>query len=521
MILEFVRWAFIHITVTLGIVFLVAYPPLTRRIHLPIGDAWRGTVAAIAMAIFCMYSPWVVGPGQQVDIRNVPLGLNGWRYGWKYSAVVGAVIIAVRAIKGGPGVLTTIPLTILCVAMVPLFRKLRTTWWSLALMGLAQAAALYLVGQTMVHPQPKGLEPTSPLWLFIVASYIIGAWLMHAASQHVLERQLLQERLEQELRSKETILEMMPHGILFLDADRRVVHANRAALRLLYGKELPPAVLAHPDVDAALREGRRSTGSRVTLPARNSTERIVQVSTAPLQGGGAIMGIENVTVIIREERESALRQRLELLGRLAAMAAHEIRNPLTTIKGFVQLLSARPEFAGHRSTFSLVKTEVEHINRVVSDFLDLSRTPAAAGEVLLGELVQEVLDSTSLQFPENGVAVHQESAPGLSVRADRRAVVQILKNLVANAYEAMSGGGDLWVVSRQYGDKVCIAVSDSGPGIDSSVLPHIFTPYTTTKATGTGLGLAISHKLAADMGGSLEVVSSPGMGCTFTLSLPA
>lgn len=518
-------WMFVNLMVGVGLVSLATYPPLgLTRFGTARGGYWRDVAAASVMAVFTMFATWEPGPGLKIDVRLVPLGLVGWTHGMSAAAIVGAVIIAVRPLMGGAlaGFVTTIFSTILGVAMIPLFHGRPKKWSWLALMGVAQTLAVYSVGQLVHEHQPPGLEPTSPLWLGIAAIQIISLWVITWQVWNLSERQKLQADLSNALASQKAMLQLVPQALFVLDPDRRVVEANDAAGRLAGPDRLPPEVLANAAVADALRLHHRISGIRTTVRDAQGSERIMLVSTAPLENGSVLLAMANVTTIVRQEREEARRDRLELLGRMAAMAAHEIKNPLTTIKGFLQLMLGRPEFAEHRSTFSLVQGEVEHINRVVGDFLDLSRgSDHEPDHVDLDGLLREVVDAMELQFPASGVAVRFEGDKGLAVVLDRKSLKQILRNLVANAYEAMPGGGLLRLHRALVAQGISLSVIDSGPGIGPDVMAHIFTPYTTTKSTGTGLGLAISHKLATEMGAELTVESEAGRGTCFRLWLPA
>jgi signal transduction histidine kinase len=511
---------FVNLMVALGMVFLAAYPPLLRMAPTPRGRYWRDIAAGTVMAVFCLLYPWRVAEGQQMDLRMVPMALVGWMYGWPAALPIGLIALAVRTAMGGPGIITTPFYTLGCLALIPFFQRRPRTLVNLALMGVGQALVGYVVGITLAYPQAPGLGPTGPFWLLIAAVNVIGIWLVNGAVMHVNERQRLQMTLTDALRSKEAVLGVIPHGILILDARGQVTESNQAAQALLHTQALAQ-VLASPDVASALKAQRRISSCRLTL-SYDGAERIVLVSAVPLAAGGAVLGIENVTTVIRQEREEARRDRLELLGRMAAMAAHEIRNPLTTVRGFLQLLARRPEFNAHRSTFTLVQAEVEHINRVVGDFLDLSGAQQPNPEpILLDAVLGDVLSGISLQFPESPVTMDLEGDPGLVALADRKSLKQILRNLVANAFEAMPAGGQVTIRRHAAADAIIVEVTDNGPGIAPDVLAHIFTPYMTTKTTGTGLGLAISHKLASDMGGLLAVTSDMGQGSTFRLELPA
>lgn len=514
-------WMVVNVMVGVGMVSLAAYPPFWRAAGSLRGRYWRDVTSACLMAVFCMLIVWAPGPGMKIDIRAVPLGLAGWTYGWPAAALVGTVIIAARTLMGGPGVITTIYYTILCVAMIPFFHGRRKTLHTLAIMGLAQSFAGYAVGQLYYDKQPPGLEAGSPVWLFLTAVQISSLWIINWQVDSLNEKERLQKGLTGALHSKEAMLNVIPHAIFILDRSGRVTDRNEAARLLAGGSAIPAELLAYPEIEEALRLHKRISPVRISVSDARGGERIMLASTVPLEEDSLLLGVENVTTVVRQEREEARRDRLELLGRMAAMAAHEIKNPLTTIKGFLQILAGREEFARHRTTFALVQGEVEHINRVVGDFLDLSRTADLQPERLsVDDLLREIRAGMELQFPDSGVVVDMDGEQGLVVMTDRKSLKQILRNLVANAYEAMPSGGRLLLRRDRNARGVTLTVTDSGPGIDPAVLAHLFTPYTTTKSTGTGLGLAISHKLAAELGAELSVSSEPGSGTTFRLHVP-
>jgi signal transduction histidine kinase len=520
-LLDFVQWMFINLMVAVGLVFLSGYPPLAEEVQPAPRYPWRAVAAASIMAVFCMLFPWVVAPGQNMDLRLAPLILVGRNHGWQKAIPVGLVIIAVRLFTGGRGMLPAVIWTVLCLLVLPFFQGRPRTLLSLASLGVIHAAIGWALALTGLLPFPPVLSPLSPYWLMLAAVEVIGLLLINAAMEHVRERHNLERQLEGELRAREAVLGLIPYGVLLLDDQRRMTACNQAARELMHGGQVPPQWFSHPDVAWALQAQQRISGCRISYPDGETGERIVIISAVPLQSGGAVLGIQNVTGVVRQEREEARQDRLELLGRLAATAAHEIKNPLTTIKGFLQLLGRRPEFAPHRPAFALVQGEVEQINRVVSDFLGLAANPVLNPvRFPLDELLHEVLTVAGLQFPGSPVAVRLAGDEGLAAETDRHRLKQILQNLVMNAYEAMPAGGRLTLERTLSAGELLLTVVDSGPGITPDMLPLIFTPYMTTKATGTGLGLAISHRLATDMGGRLDVASEGGRGSTFRLRLP-
>lgn len=521
MLLEFMQWMFINLMVAVGLVFLSDYPPLAQAAQPAPHYPWRAVAAGSIMAVFCMLFPWVVAPGHNMDLRMAPLILVGLNHGWQKAVPVALVIIAVRVFSGGSGTLPAVIWIAICLAVLPIFQRRPRTLLSLTALGVINAAIGWLLSLTIALPWPRVLSPSSPYWLMIAVVEVIGLVLINAAMEHVRERYNLERKLEAELRAREAVLGLIPYGILMLDDHRRVTSCNQAAREMMHGGQVPPQWLSHREVDGALRTQQRISGCRITYPDGDSGERIVIISAVPLESGGAVLGIQNVTGVVRHEREEARRDRLELLGRLAATAAHEIKNPLTTIKGFLQLLGRRSEFLPHLPAFTLVQGEVEQINRVVTDFLGLAANPVLHPvRFALDELLHEVLAVADIQFPGSAVAVRLEGDAGVTVETDRQGLKQILQNLITNAYEAMPSGGSLSVGRTHGAGELLLTVTDSGAGIATDMLPLIFTPYMTTKATGTGLGLAISHRLATDMGGRLDVASAPGCGSTFQLLLP-
>jgi signal transduction histidine kinase len=518
---DFTGWMFVNLMVAIGVAFL-AGPPIARGLPLHSRYPWRPVAAASIMAIFCMLFPWVIAPDQILDLRMAPMTLVGLAEGWDKAIPVGLVIIAYRVATAGPlaaGTLRAALWTPLAIAVLPWFDRRPRTVWRLTGVGLVHAFIGWSLSFLPFLSEPLG--PFSPYWPVFIGVILVSLLLLNAAVDHVQEKQILQEQLQEELRLKEAVLGLLPYGILFIDAQRRLMDCNEAARSLLAGGQLPPQWLAHPEVEQALQAHRRISACRIAYPEGTCTERIVLLSAVPLPSGGAVLGIQNVTGVVAEEREEARRHRLELLGRLAATAAHEIKNPLTTIKGFLQLLAPHPEFDPYRQVFGLVQGEVEQINRVVTDFLGLAARPALAVQRLsLDDLLHEVLAVLAVQFPQSAVEVQVEGTPDLEVDMDRTALKQILQNLATNAFEAMPSGGRLVLRRERTDTGIRITVSDTGPGIAPDVLPLIFTPYMTTKATGTGLGLAISHKLALEMGSRLDVTSEPGKGSAFTLDLP-
>lgn len=235
----------------------------------------------------------------------------------------------------------------------------------------------------------------------------------------------------------------------------------------------------------------------------------------------------------RQHRQLQARDRLTVLGQMAAGLAHEVKNPLGAIKGAAQLLDGDPERKSDREFISIILEEVDRLDRVVGSVLDYARpAPTTLGEVNVAEVIDKtvrVLDAERSGC-ELVVQVTGELPPAF---ADAEQIRQVLINLIRNAVQALGGKGTIRVGavylpgSKPAGPAeaedgwIRISVRDDGPGIAPEVRDSLFTPFVTTKQTGSGLGLAISQRIVEEMGGRIHVSSQPGKGTTFSILLPA
>jgi signal transduction histidine kinase len=229
------------------------------------------------------------------------------------------------------------------------------------------------------------------------------------------------------------------------------------------------------------------------------------------------------------------RDRLAALGEMAAGLAHEIRNPLGSIKAAAQVMDgSAPEGTQQKEFLGIIQEEVERLNRVVSSFLDYARPYRGNPTVLdVAQVIERTAQLVRADLPP-AVELTVNASPGLpSVRIDPEHLRQVLLNLVRNAVDAMKANGRIIVetshrvlssLSRDPEQSAAgvieIHVRDTGPGIDPAVRGNLFIPFFTTKASGTGLGLAISQRLIESAGGRIEVRASSSAGTTFTIMLP-
>lgn len=229
------------------------------------------------------------------------------------------------------------------------------------------------------------------------------------------------------------------------------------------------------------------------------------------------------------EREQRMREqlvhseRLAAIGELAAKIAHDIRSPLVTIGGYARQLQRHPNDPERvqRNT-QIIVDEVERLERHLRDLLDFAAPKKPQPKrVNLTELVARLADLHRPSMEAAAVTLHVEISPEpLFAQVDELQMERVLLNLWRNAVEAMPEGGTLTVRLWREGATLKLSVSDTGMGIVPEELPHIFKPFYSSKNSGSGLGLAICKKIVDEHGGTIEVTSTPGVGTTFTVSLP-
>lgn len=243
---------------------------------------------------------------------------------------------------------------------------------------------------------------------------------------------------------------------------------------------------------------------------------------------GAYVIFKDVSNLRSLEEQVNRSDRLAMIGQIAAGTAHEIRNPLTSIKGFLQVFKKTLQEKGlvkEQSYTEIMLSELNRINDLVSEFLLLSKPKHVSYRALdVTAIISEMLPFICNEAILHDVYVVVEDLPPKlpSVVADRELLKQVLLNICKNGIEAMADGGTLTIAVKMDGagaQRINIEIRDTGPGIPAFMLDKIFDPFFTTKQEGTGLGLSICQRIIHDIGGSIRV-SSKGYGTTFAVSIP-
>jgi PAS domain S-box-containing protein len=357
------------------------------------------------------------------------------------------------------------------------------------------------------------------------------------------------------------VLEAMTNGLVTLNMEGRIVKWNDMAARItghlvdeVEGQLCQELFTGSPSFARILLDGVQKQvvcwDRSVSFVRPDGREVPLEINTSLLEDetgqSTGLLGIFRDLSVVRELEQRLRRaDRLAAVGRMAASVVHEIRNPLTAIKNFVEMVPQRAQNPAFINRFrDIVPKEVARVNAIMEDLLDLSRPPRIIPRALhLQEVIERCLALYEHQAAEHGITIVQEVAPDLApVRADPDYLLRALGNLTINAIQAMAPGGvltiragnpTLWHMPTPdttiRGDSVApemtqgfisIAVTDTGTGMTPDQLESLFTPFFTTKEKGTGLGLALTHKIIEEHQGYLRVESQLGVGSTFTILLP-
>ncbi len=234
---------------------------------------------------------------------------------------------------------------------------------------------------------------------------------------------------------------------------------------------------------------------------------------------GVILSFSDLTEVKRLQEQVELRERLTALGEMSAGIAHELRNPMAVISGYLTLLSKKNDSAG-QETIRSIANEINGMNRIIGDLLTFAR-PASLNRVkiALKEMITSCMAAVLQAKGGNSRIETILKLADVEVSVDEVLMRQAFSNLLQNAVEAMPEGGTLTIEAQTNRD-LKIVVRDTGMGIPSDKLKKIFLPFFTMKDTGVGMGLALVHKIVTSHGGRVDVASTVGKGTVFSIILP-
>jgi len=339
------------------------------------------------------------------------------------------------------------------------------------------------------------------------------------------------------------VIDSLPSGLATTDLDHRILTFNRGAevitgipFRAAVGRpiedvlQLPPSVATIPAGGNPKGKPSRRHEFRYRTPdGRGELEIGMTATHLETPGGraGLLFTFQDVTAIKKLERDAAIQQRLAAVGEMAAGIAHEIRNPLASMSGSIQILRQElPLSAEQAQLMDIVLRESERLNTTIRSFLAYARPQRF--QIARFDLRRALNDTAlllrnSAEVQDGHEIVVDVPAAELWYEADEGQIKQIIWNLATNGLRAMPDGGRLRLVGATdaTSDGVVLTVQDEGIGIPEGELDSLFQPFHGTFAKGTGLGLAIVHRIVADYNGEIQVSSQAKAGTTVSVRLPA
>jgi len=335
------------------------------------------------------------------------------------------------------------------------------------------------------------------------------------------------------------IIHGSPEGIVVIDSKGDISECNQAAIQLygfhsrdqLIGRNLA-GLVAKSDRETVVRalgelaKSGRMTGLKLAMVKNDGQEYPAEASLGIVRD--AVGCVKVYVAIVRDlteqnEIQEQLRksERLAVIGETVAMVGHDLRNPLQGISTANYLLKVKVRSTADPETLellALIDDSIGYANSIVTELLDYSREiHLKLTETTAKTLVEGAL--TQVKVPEN-MAIRDLTANRTRVLIDIEKIKRVFVNIIGNAIDAMPGGGQLTITSKESGEILEVAFADTGEGISKDMMRNLWKPLKTTKSKGMGLGLAICKRIVEAHGGSIEVESTLGKGTTFTLKLP-
>ncbi|NDY71337.1 PAS domain-containing sensor histidine kinase [Desulfobacter hydrogenophilus] len=382
------------------------------------------------------------------------------------------------------------------------------------------------------HARKEDLQNSTISIVLILFLGLGGIVSLFWAQNHARSRRLL---LDTRAFASELVTSL-PMGIVAVDDAAKVIYVNgtaalflRKELDQIKGKKaaqvLPPSLLTRLD---QVDKGGFVSEQELKLPSHTGKSIPVTVTITKIVGTqnnfiGHVFILNDLSRIRALELEIKQKEKLAAVGILAAGVAHEVRNPLSSIKGYATYFSSLfdPQ-SDNKKAANIMAEEVDRVNRVISELLEFTRPiQLELKKTRIFELVDKALRLIKYEADPAGIKIINSVEPNLpEVEVDKDRLTQVLLNIFINAIQAMPSGGTLTVNVKAMENRLQFEISDTGGGISPQDQANIFNPYFTTKKRGTGLGLAIAFKIIETHGGTITIESLKNKGTTFVISIP-
>ncbi|MGB9716386.1 MAG: ATP-binding protein [Thermodesulfovibrionales bacterium] len=372
-------------------------------------------------------------------------------------------------------------------------------------------------------------------YLYNIFIHIVSFYLVAYLSGYLSSRL---ERTVKKLDEKDTdlrdleffnkeVIESLPSGLFTTDISGKVLTFNRAAEKII-GCDRHTVIGRRIDEVLPYFKFPFIPCRREEVLKANGTRKVIGFQITPLKDingndTGFIGIFQDLTELKRYEAEAKRKEKLAAIGELSSNIAHEIRNPLASLKGSIEMLkdgTVPPD--NRKRLMDIALKEMERLNRIITDFLTYSRpSPPEFQRFELHSILDETTELLeNVEQNKGNISIIKKYNGRLEVNADPQKLRQVFWNLGINAIEAMPNGGELIVATKNTDNTVKIIFQDTGPGIPKQDIERIFYPFFTTKESGTGLGLSIAYRIIEEHSGKINVESTPKKGTTFEIILP-
>lgn len=363
----------------------------------------------------------------------------------------------------------------------------------------------------------------------------LGKSAVQLLCKDITERKQAERKLEEQEQAYMSLVDHNPDAIFRLDLEGYFLNANPATSKIT-GFQLddllhqPFKELIMTDdrekVCAIFKEAVNGESNSIEIAIRHESGLPIDLNLkmVPIVIHGKIQGVYGIAKDItnRKRTEELLikSEKLSVVGQLAAGVAHEIRNPLTSLRGFVQLFQAKEDM--NQEYLKIMLSELDRINDIVSEFLVIAKPQAMSFEVRdVRQIYYEVFSLLETQATLSNVQIHADIADDIPmINCQQNQLKQVFINILKNAIESMTSGGNIHIEMKVVDRHIMVRFIDNGCGISEERMLMLGEPFYTTKEKGTGLGLMVCHKIIEAHGGSLHIESQLDKGTTVDLILP-
>ncbi|SDM85108.1 two-component system, sporulation sensor kinase A [Fictibacillus solisalsi] len=396
---------------------------------------------------------------------------------------------------------------------------------------MKKVGQLSLISLSIAFTTYQKIWSGHPFWTFDFFLFTFIAWLIGWHYDKIREFAKQSKANEEGYK---LLIDTLPESIL-IHQNGKILYLNQPFLQLINLRNMDAAIgnelnnfvgppLTKPLLNAILLEESKFKPVDIEIKNKKGISFFYEVSSYDIKYGNKDVSLTVIKdITLKKEETRILLQRSEalaLLGQMAAGIAHEIRNPLTSISGFIQLLQVNQ----HENQYiAIVESELERINNIVGDFLDLSKPKEVAlKEQNIEHVLKEVIALLNLKTKNHNIQITEQYESNLpDFYIDKNQMKQVFLNLLKNSMEAMPNGGQIKiVVNKGHHEQVLITIKDEGVGIPKEQLSILGQPFITTKENGTGLGLLICYKIIESHKGTLKVDSKVNEGTTVSISMP-